>query len=199
MDKREILIRDACLCDLDKIQYLYRGHMFDSYLSGFGDSFVKGYLKVILKSKNCRTLIAERDDAAGFITVVFDRGKLLRELFSSPEFLFSCAMRTLARPVLVLESTGLMPYLFNSLCANGIKSELLFMVIAPGYRRRGIGTDLIQKSLNLIKENGINKTMVSAIAVNKEVNELLKKLGFHMEKSFKLFEKKMYLYTYEIY
>jgi ribosomal protein S18 acetylase RimI-like enzyme len=199
MDEKEILIRKACLPDLDKIQYLYSGHMFDSYLSGFGDSFVRGYLKVILKSENCFTLIAERPLAAGFITAVFDREKLLSEMFFSFEFLFSCAKQILIRPILVLKSLGLIPYLFNSTYANDIKSELLFIAIDPGYRRRGLGMDLINKALNLMKENGVKKIRVSAIAANQAVNPLLKKLGFQMEKSFKLFGKKMHLYNYEIY
>jgi ribosomal protein S18 acetylase RimI-like enzyme len=199
MDKREILIREARLRDLDEIQHLYKGHMFDSYLSGFGDSFVKSYLKVILKSENCRTLIAESGYAAGFITAVFDRRKLLRELFSSAGFLFSCAKQILIRPVLVLRSMGMIPYLFKSPCINDIKSELLFIAIDPRYRRKGIGTDLIKKSLNLMRENGIKKVMVSAISANEAVNPLLRKLGFQTEKSFKLFEKMTCLYTYEIY
>ena len=185
--------------DLDKILRLYMGQMFDSYLSGFGDSFVKGFLKVILKSKNCSTFIAEMDDASGFIMAVFDRGKLLQELFSDLEFLSSCAVRILTRPVLVLKSISLVWYLFNRPCASGIKSELLFIAIDPGYRRIGLGTDLINKSLNSIKENGLKKVRVSTIAANKAVNLLLKEMGFQIDKTFKLFGKKMYAYNYEIY
>ena len=199
MDKKEILIREACLPDLDKILHLYMGQMFDSYLSGFGASFVKGFLKVILKSKNCSTLIAENDDAFGFIAAVFDRGKLLQEFSSDPEFLSLCAIRILTRPVLVLKSISLIRYLFNRPGASGIKSELLFIAIDPSYRRIGLGMDLIKKSLNSIKENGLKNVRVSTIAANKAVNLLLKKLGFQLAGTFKLFGKKMYLYNYEIY
>jgi ribosomal protein S18 acetylase RimI-like enzyme len=198
MDKKEILIRKADLNDLESIHYLYARYMPDSYLYKLGDSFIKSYLAVILGSKNCAGFIAEEKNAAGFIIAALNRERLSAELLSSAKFLFSCVAQALTHPVIFLKSISLVFYLINR-NAYGIDSELLFIAIDPDYRREGLGSDLVKKSLNFMKENGIKNVRVSTVAGNKAAGELLIKLGFKLQKTFKLLGKVTYLYAYEIY
>jgi ribosomal protein S18 acetylase RimI-like enzyme len=197
MAEREILIRAAVQEDLKDILYLYTEYMFDSHFSKLGNSFVENYLKVILKSKNCITLVASENHAVGFIMAAFDCRSLSRELFFNIQILLSCIKQVLAHPGLAFKSLGLIFYPFNA-GVRDVNSELLFITIEPGHRNKDLGVNLIKKALDLIKERGIREVKVSTLTANEAVNKLLKKLGFELEKTFKLFGKNMYLYVHRI-
>lgn len=197
MVEREILIREATPDDLKSIFYLYSNYMFDSYLLKFGSSFVKKYLKVILKSKNCVTLVVVESHIVGFIMATLNCKKLLYELFFNIEILSSWIKQVLARSGMAFKSLGLILYLLNTSIKN-VNTEFLFIAIEPAYRKREVGTNLIKRVLNLMKQNGIKKVKVSTLVSNESVNALLKKLGFELKKTFKLLKKHMYLYVYEL-
>jgi len=197
MAEREILIRVAALGDLDAIYHLYTNYMFDSYLLKFGSPFVKKYLKVILKSTACVTLVAIDSHITGFIMAAFNCKKILSELFFNIEILLAWIKQILARPSIAFKSLGLILYSLNTSIKN-VDAEFLFIAIEPRYRKIGLGTRLIKKVLNLMKQNGIKKIKVSTLESNEVVNALLKKLGFELKKTFKLFKKYMYLYEYEL-
>ena len=197
MAEREILIRVALREDLKDALRLYTEHMFDSHLSKFGNSFVENYLKIILESKNCVTLVASESRAIGFIMAAFDSRRLSCELFFNIQIPFSCIKRVLAHPGMAFKSLGLIFYPFNA-GVRGVNSELLFIAIEPEYRNKDLGANLIKKALDLIKEKGIKEVKVSTLVANEAVNRLLKKLGFELKKNFKLFRKNMYLHVRKI-
>jgi|GEM_PF-3002138 len=197
MAEREILIRIASREDLKDALRLYTEHMFDSHLSRFGNSFVENYLKIILESKNCITLVASESRTVGFIMAAFDSRKLSCELFFNFQIPLSCIKRVLAHPGMAFKSLGLIFYPFIT-GVKGINSELLFIAIEPEYRNKDLGANLIKKALDLIKEKGIKEVKVSTLVANEAINRLLKKLGFEPGKTFKLFGKNMYLYARKI-
>lgn len=197
MAREEILIREATLDDLNSIFYLYTNYMFDSYLLKFGSSFVERYLKVILESKNCITLVAVESHIAGFIMATFNCKKILCELFFNIEILSSWVKQVLARPSMAFKSLGLIFYSLNTGIKN-VNTEFLFIAIEPRYRKRDLATNLIKNVLNLMKQNGIKKVKVSTVVDNEAVNALLKKLGFELKKTFRLFNKYMYLYEHSL-
>lgn len=198
MTAGEILIREATLDDLKGIFYLYTNYMFDSYLLKFGNSFVEKYLKAILKSKNCVTLVAVESHVIGFIMATLDCKKLLYELFFNIEIMSSGIRQVLVRPSMAFKSLGLILYPLNTGIKN-VNTEFLFIAIEPGYQKRNLGTDLIKKVLDLMKQSGIRKVKVSTLVGNTAVNTLLKKLGFEFKRTFALFNKYMYLYEYKLY
>jgi len=197
MAEREILIREATLDDFEDIFCLYTNYMFDSYLLKFGSSFVKKYLKIIVNSKNCVTLVAVENHIAGFIMAAFNSKKILSELFFNIEILRVWIKQVLVRPSLTFESLELILYPINP-CLKNVNAELLFIAIEPTYRKRNLATKLIKEVLSLMRQKGIKKVKVSTIVKNEAVNMLLNKLGFKVEKTFKLFKKYMHLYSYEI-
>lgn len=198
MAEREILIREATLDDLDEIFYLYTNYMFDSYLLKFGSSFVKKYLKIIMNSKDCITLVAEKDHIAGFIMATFNTKKILSELSFNIEMLCVWIKQVLVRPSLALESLELIFYPLNTSMRN-VNAELLFIAIEPTHRKSYLATKLIKEVLSLMRQKGIKKVKVSTLAENEAVNALLKNMGFEVEKTFRFFKKYVYLYGYELH
>lgn len=198
MAEREILIRKAILGDLYDIFPLYTNYMFDSYLLKFGNSFVKKYLKIIMMSLNCCTLVAVENHIVGFIMVTFNSRKMLSELFFNIEMLCVWIKQILVHPRLTFESLELILYPFNT-CLKNVNAEFLFIAIEPTYRNRDLATNLIKEVLSLMRQKGIKKVKVSTLVKNEAVNALLKKLGFEIKKTFRLFKKYMYLYSYEMH
>lgn len=198
MAEREILIREATPDDSKGIFDLYSNYMFDSSFLKFGSSFVEKYLKAILKSKNCVTLVAAEGYIVGFIMATFNCKNLFYELFFNIEILSSWIKQVFVRPGTALKILNFILYPLNTAIKN-VNAEFLFIAIEPEYRKRNLGTDLIKKVLYLMQQNGIKKAKVSTLVSNEAVNALLKKLGFKLRKTFRLFKKDMYLYEYELY
>jgi ribosomal protein S18 acetylase RimI-like enzyme len=198
MVERKILIRKANLDDIGDILYLYNNYMFDSYLLRFGNSFVKEYLKIIMQSQNCCIFVAVEGHIVGFIMATFNSRKLLSELFFNIEMLRVWIKQILVRPSSAFESLELILYPLNT-CLKNINAEFLFIAIESAYRNRNIATNLIKEALSLMKQKGIKKVKVSSLVKNEAVNALLKELEFEIKKTFRLFNKYMYLYSYELH
>jgi len=197
MDEREILIRKATLDDLEGIFYLYANYMFDSYSLKFGDSFVKEYLKIIINSRDCITLVVENSSLIGFIMATFSSEKILSKLFFNIELLRLWVVQFLRTPCLAFEILELILYPYKCRLKD-TDAELLFIAIEPAYRKRELATELITQVLNLMRQKNIANVKVSAIVRNEAVNGLLKKNGFEVRKKIRLFKKYMYLYSFNV-
>ena len=198
MAEREILIREAALSDLGSIFYLYDNYMFDSYLSRLGGSFVKRYLRLIIDSEDCIALVAEEreDRAVGFIMATTDTKKIMIKLLFDAGILWAWLKQILLHPISVLKGMELGLYPFKAYL-KGVDAEFLFIAVRPEYRKINLGIDLIKKTIAIMGLEGIKKVKVSTIAKNEVVNSLLRKLGFKFERTFMMFGKDMYLYSYE--
>lgn len=198
MVEEKAIIRPASDADLDIIVHLYIDYMFDSYLLNLGHNFVRRYLEIILQSKNCISLAAEDKGIVGFIMGALNNRKLFMELILDWK-LFLCYLRQLfIRPACFFQTLELIFYPFK-VYIRKIKAELLFISIHPRARRKKIATNLITSVLDIMKQNKIEKVKVSTTKANDAVNILLRKMGFKREKTFSLFKKSMYLYSYELY
>jgi ribosomal protein S18 acetylase RimI-like enzyme len=197
MDKREILIRQAELKDLDDIYRLYDKYMYDSHLAKMGPSFVKGYLEAIITSAECVTFIAEEDSAVGFIMGSYDHRAIKFRLLRDAKILSEWFRKLLRRPSLAFETLALMTYPMLSYI-KGIRAELLFISIVPEYRNRNIATMLIDATLDSMRNKKIDAVKVSTVATNDVVNRLLAKLGFRRRRAFRIFGKEMILYTHKL-
>lgn len=198
MAEREISIREAALSDLDDVVRLYDNYMFDSYLTRFGRAFVKRYLKLMISSKDCITLVAEKinSETVGFIMATVDTKKIIIKLLFDIGILGAWAREILLHPLSILKGMGLGLYPFKTYL-KGVEAEFLFIAVEPGYRKINLGRDLIEKVLTIMNHKGIKKMKVSTLAGNEIVNSLLRKLDFKVERAFMMFGKDMYLYSYE--
>ncbi|OGW75970.1 MAG: hypothetical protein A2Z72_04725 [Omnitrophica bacterium RBG_13_46_9] len=197
MAEKNILIRQACPKDLEDIFRLYNNYMFDSYLKRFGGLFVRRYLKIILGSRYCISLVAAENQTVGFITATFDSRKLLSELFLDAGMFRLWLERAILHLGLVFKSLELVFYPLNTRLKD-VNAELLFIAIEPAYRKRNLAISLISEVLASMKKKGVKKVKVSTHIKNAPVNALLGKIGFRVEKTFRLFKKPMCLYGYRL-
>jgi len=61
---------------------------------------------------------------------------------------------------------------------DGRKGYLSHLVVCPGHRKRGIGTALVDRSLTALKDMGIRKCNLFALAQNESGLEFWKKGGW---------------------
>ena len=191
------LIRKATVADLEGIFYLYANYMFDSYFIKFGESFVKRYLQIIIKSSDCITLVAEGSGMSGFIMATLDSKKLLFRMLLSIKMVSLWAKQILRHPHLVLESLGFLFYPSGTRIKD-ISAELLFIAILPDYRQKGLAGNLIAQALIFMKQKNVLRVKVSTLAGNEAVNALLHKEGFKFEREFRLLKKHIYLYSFDL-
>ena len=191
------VIRNAFEADLKVIFQLYVDYMFDSHLLNLGHNFVKQYLNIIVKSKNCISLVAEDSDIVGFIMAALNSRRLFWELMLDGRLLLYYLWQLLICPRCFFQTLELIFYPLK-VHIKGVNSEFLFIAIKPQERRKKIAVDLITTVLSVMKKNRIEKVQVSTSKENIAINILLKKIGFKQEKNFSLFKKNMCLYDYEL-
>jgi len=65
------------------------------------------------------------------------------------------------------------------LCGNdGRRGYIYHTAVNPDYRRRGIGSELVDKALNALKSLGINKVALVVFSRNENGNAFWEKVGF---------------------
>ncbi|MDP8234625.1 MAG: hypothetical protein P9M06_07540 [Candidatus Saelkia tenebricola] len=198
MVETQKIIRDASPGDLDVIFQLYVDYMFDSYLLKFGCNFIRRYLGLIIKSKNCISLVVEDKNVAGFIMAALNSKKLFSELLSDWKLFLIYFKQLLINPICFLQILELPFYPFKSYIRS-VNAELLFISINPQSRGENNAINLIGSVLSVMNRNKIKKVKVSTSIKNIAVNSLLRKMGFKKEKFFRLFKKDMYLHSCKIY
>jgi ribosomal protein S18 acetylase RimI-like enzyme len=197
MEAQNFLIREARLIDLDEITRLYCEFMFDSSMLQFGSAFVKQYLKVIMESKNCFSLVAESKKPIGFIMATFNCRKMFFEFISNIKIMSILFRQFLIHPAIVFGALELTSYFFKARMEN-VKAEFLFIAIDPAYRRKDIATNLILRALDSMRLRKVKKIKLTTLVKNNAINTLLKKEGFKIDKTLRLFKKDMFLYSYSL-
>lgn len=179
--------------DLDDIARLYGEHVPGSSLKGFGAAFVREYLRTILASERCITVVAEENDrVAAFIMAACDTSGLVRELSRN----ISLAARALLHPVLALKCLFYLSRYPALPPACG--SELLCIAVAPQSRRKGIALGLVRETLQIMEERGIARVRVSTLAGNEAANALLRGLRFEVSDTMRMFGKEMHMHVLDM-
>jgi ribosomal protein S18 acetylase RimI-like enzyme len=73
----------------------------------------------------------------------------------------------------------------------GVVGTLQHLVVDPGYRRRGIGTELIRQSEQMLRESGAATVFISVLTGNDEATRLWKQLGWRDHPEFITLDKKL--------
>lgn len=61
---------------------------------------------------------------------------------------------------------------------DGRRGYIYHTAVAPDYRKKGVGTALVKKAMNALKELGINKTALVVFSKNTGGNAFWEKQGF---------------------
>lgn len=96
-------------------------------------------------------------------------GMVLSELFNNP-----VAFSTVVR---VGEDQEIIAQVFMRLMLD--EMHLLNLGVHPGWRRRGLGTRLIQQVLATAKQKGTTRVILEVRASNHPAQALYRKMGFH--------------------
>lgn len=193
------MIRKAEIDDIGKITELYYLYIGESFLAGFGKSFLKEFLTGVILCEDGVVFVYESgNNIAGFIIGTVNTTNLIRSL------IFNRGMRLFGRiSGMVLMNPLLFKDIFDTFTYSGLTkikdctAELLFIAVQPEYRKKGFGKELIDKALFAIKSKGTGKVKVTTLNSNKVVNEMLNAYGVCLEKVFKLYGKDMNLYTFK--
>ncbi len=193
------MIRKARQEDLNAITRLYADCMFESFFLKFDSSFVRRYLEVMLRSRSCRTLVAgtEGEGIAGFIVAVLDGGRVFQELLFGRNIARLLLIRCLEQPRAALGVLEACLYPARSRVHHA-DAELLFIVVAPAFRRQGLARSLLRSMLDVLRERQARVIKVTTAAHNAPANRLLENAGFRRGRTFRMFNKDMVVYSFAI-
>ena len=107
-------------------------------------------------------------------------------------------MLSTLRPPKIWKELFKTPLYFKKTRLPYTKAELLFIAIKPECREKGVAVKLIQIALEELRNRNIAKVKVTVVRHNTVVNNLLRKLGFNLIRSFDFYGKEMNLYNYRL-
>lgn len=192
-----IIIKEACCEDIEDILFLYEKYMFDSYFLKLGRAFVKKYLQIILESDAGISLVAKDKKTAGFIMASVNSKKIFLKILCNAEMWGIMIKQFVMQPIQTLGIFSFFSYISKTSIKN-IEAELLFISIDPDYRRKKLGTELIQEVLKKIEQKGIKRIKVTSLEQNKAVIRMLEILDFKKERKFRALGKDMYLFVKDV-
>jgi ribosomal protein S18 acetylase RimI-like enzyme len=152
------------------------------FISSLGIDFVTALYEAIAHSKDSFGFIAQQNDKVlGFVAFTTNLNKLYKSIILKKGwrfvFLLAGKMFCLKRIKKVFE-TLLYPSRIRAM--NLPDAELLSIVIAPESRKKGLATQLIQKSLTECTKRKIKQFKVLVGANNEPANKLYLMCGFEL-------------------
>ncbi len=104
------------------------------------------------------------------------KGFAIRSLDDSREGIEKFLKRNPATSVVAIEDNRIVGAI---LCGHdGRRACFYHVCVAPDYRRKGIGADMVEAALKALKEEGISKVNLIAFATNELGNAFWQELGW---------------------
>lgn len=160
--------------------------MADSVFALFGREFLRGlYTTIAASRRGVAFVLEENGTPAGAIASTTDRPGLLLEWAARKRLtpVFTAAARFLTDRRcrrLILQSPR---YLLRA-SKKGCRAEMIFITVAPAARRRGAARELIEKTLDAMRQKGVTRACVSIESANAPISALLTDMGFKKVDSF---------------
>jgi ribosomal protein S18 acetylase RimI-like enzyme len=190
------MIRKMSPGDIPEVVDLYRQHMSNSFLKMLDKRVLVLLFQALLNSRYSIQYVYEDDSSvAGFIASSLDskaflRSMLVKNILSITRFIL---LDVIKHPGLLALLCETLLY-FNKAGFGDIKAELLFIVVDPRCRKKGIAQDLVTTTLGSFKNASVVRVKVSIVKSNRIVSRLLEKSGFIMLKEFIFYNKENQLY-----
>jgi len=190
------MIRETSISDVDAVAELHHKSIDNSFLTLLGVDFLKvlheGFVEsdlaqtfVYCEDGIVRGLICGTNHPKGFLKKIFFL-KLARftkiiipKLLTNPKILFSC-FETL---------------FYSKKTQIREDAELLVIVVDKDVRGEGIGSKLLTHLLDEFSRKNARKVKVIVDESNTYANQFYGKMGFNIEKSVKLYGKKIDVYS----
>jgi len=183
--------------DLPRAVDLFHTYMPYSQFARFGKHFLNALFRGMVASKWSIELVTPcQGDIQGFITATFSSGNMLTDILSREAPGLAAGLAKGFPGSLKALPGALENFLYTKrTTVAGLEEELMFIVIDPTARKKGLGKALIIEILKELRARGVDTVKVSTVAGNKPVRKLLGKLGFSEALEFIFHGENMVLYT----
>jgi ribosomal protein S18 acetylase RimI-like enzyme len=183
--------------DIPRVVDLFHRYMPYSQFARFGKPFLTALFEGLVSSPWSLELVTPPEGAVeGFITATFSSEKMMGDILSrQSHHLLGGLVKGGTGAVKAIPKAAENLLYTRRTSLPGIQEELMFIVVDPETRQRGLGRSLIITTLNELRDRGVDTVKVSAVAGNKPVRKLLGKLGFKEAMEFKFHGEEMILYT----
>lgn len=182
---------------IEEVVAIHMEALRGDFLPSLGVGFMKAlYRGLIASPQTIGYVVLEERKVVGFITGSADsdqlfKGILLREFIP---FVFHVGKRALTRPVIIpdIVRTLLYPSLVE---LEDCTAELISIALAPAYRGRGMGKELVARLETDFLKRGVVRYKVTINKSNEDGNRFYRHLGFSYRATFVLYGKEMNLYV----
>lgn len=187
------MIREAVKSDIEALARIHSDSLPHSLLPRLGEKFLKNkFYPMVVNSENTLLLVKELEGkVVGFALFVYDSQRLEKEIMKhkaslgiaaikrgfSDYRIFSAAFRRLCSPEIRTDKTE--EFIIsskNQIPAISEMPELYTLAVLPGFRNKGIGTELTLKGLSVLQEN--NKSPCIVKSASHIAYSFFQKLGF---------------------
>ncbi len=164
------------------------------FLSSIGQKF----LKIVYDETQAITAVYD-GEVLGFLAYTTNDKKYFGNVIKKQFFNFTKILF-----IRMLQKPGLIPKIIQTVLYSdkadiGIHTELLTLAVKKKYRRKRIATKLLSSFEQDLSKQGIKKYKLSVNDYNKPAITFYEKHGFKHKKTFKLYGKKLSVYTKKNY
>jgi len=175
------LIRSARLSDVDAMARLHREGLPDAFLPALGQRFLRRLYGALATDEGAPCFVADREgEIVGFVAGAMSVRDFYRTFYRRHGVRAAAA----AAPRLVRPHVFRMALETARYPANGNSAghaELLSIAVAPGWRSRGVGHDLVDALVGDLETRGASGLRVVVGASNTPANGFYERLGFTLD------------------
>jgi len=151
------LRRPAISDDIRELVSLYHQAFKGVFTEKLGDEYLWYFYEGIIKSGKC-FVYTEDEKIVGFIAGVTDKGRLFT---LKDKIYITCLIlkKFLSFRIRLSDMTDFLRYFFWTKTI-AIKAQLLLLIVEKNYRRKGIGTKLLERLMEYFREAGVEEFIV---------------------------------------
>jgi ribosomal protein S18 acetylase RimI-like enzyme len=188
----DISVEDAQLNLVPVIARIHYESLPNDFLPSLGLDFLERvYYPAAIKSSYANTLVAQVGEGiVGFVTVAYDSDQFSKDVLMNNLFpITRYSLRAIiSKPAYLMTDLEI---LFSALFdkPDPIKGEIVFIAVNEAYRGQGIGKLLVKKSLDFLKQKGVNYCRTKTLSSNLSVVAMYERMGWSVRNKFKFIKK----------
>ncbi|MFH1835092.1 MAG: GNAT family N-acetyltransferase [Methanobacteriota archaeon] len=190
------MIRKTSISDLDAVAELHHKSLDNSFLTLLGVDFLKVLHEGFVESDSTQTFVYCEDGVVrGLICGTNHPEGFLKKIFFPKLARFSKIIfaKSLTNPKILMSCFETLLYSKKTDILED--AELLVIVVDEDFRGKGVGSKLLTRLLTEFSHKKTRKVKVIVDESNIYANRFYGKMGFNIEKSVKLYGKKMNVYS----
>lgn len=193
------MIREMEERDLKAVTGLHSEALKIGFLSTLGEDFLEIIYMGIMASELGVVFVYEKDGVvAGYISGSTDTEKLFKEIKRRklPRLAGNLAFKVVRKPSIIKNLRRSSQY--PDLAGKNVPAELLSIAVVKDARGKGIGSALVEALIEYFKAKKVSAFKVSVDQRLEGADEFYEALGFELEDTMDIYDKKMNIYIYRI-